>query len=435
MKLWPFGRAPEPAAPWDGKYRWAGEVSDTGLRFQSAGSLEAPGSLLEDLAGLSSRRISRADALRAMAVLRARNLIAGTLAVLPLEARGKDRSIDERDWVGIQPDPNLEQSVMFALTFEDLFFEGKSYWLVEEQGTEMGSEFPREARHVNIKSVSQHASLGLPSQTISDDLQFSPSDPVFIDGEQIDLRRIIRFTSPNPPFLKYAAKAIRTVLLLDQTAADYSQDPLPFGYFTDADEMGEEDQLDDYEINEVLDKWEAARRKRRWGYVASGLALRTLDWPNPEQLQLAQARNHAVLDIARGAGLDPEDVGVNIQGSSRTYQNAEQRRLDLIDFVLTPYMKAVEDRLSMRDVTPRGVFAKFDTSAFTRADFATRMESYKNARESEVYELNELRRKESEPDLPDKPAPKPPQPPQPPAPDNIPTNGDRASVGSNGNDG
>ena len=61
--------------------------------------------------------------------------------------------------------------------------------------------------------------------------------------------------------------------------------------------------------------------------------------------------------------------------TSRTYQNSEQRRQDLLDFTLSAYMKAVEQRLSMADVTPRGYRAKFNLDSFLRGDTKGRMEA------------------------------------------------------------
>ena len=160
--------------------------------------------------------------------------------------------------------------------------------------------------------------------------------------------QIIRFDSPNPPLLVHAARAIRTCLILDMTAAGYSERPVPLGYFTPREGMRPKE--DKETIEGILDSWEEARRRRVWGYVGAALEVKQLQF-NAEQIQLAEQRQHAVLEIARAAGVDPEDLGVST--TSRTYQNAEQRRQDLIDFTLAAYMSAVEQRLSMGDV-PRG---------------------------------------------------------------------------------
>lgn len=379
-----------------------GFTLDGWLNHWGFDGLQASDDLLAAITGFSSGRISRRDALRATAILRARNLIAGVPATLPLELRDGDRNLDHRNWLGTQPHPRLESTVMFSMTFEDLLFEATSYWRI----TRRSEGFPVEAEHLDHRSVSQHATFGMPSQVISEDLPFAPGDPVFVDGVPlVDSREVIRFTSPNPPLLVYAAKAIRTVLLLDQIAADYATDPLPFGYFKDATD---ETPLDDDEINEVLSKWEFARSHRRWGYVASGLELNKLDWPTPQQLQLVEARNHAVLELARATGVDPTDLGINLEGSSRTYANAEQHKLDLVDLVFVPYIKAVEDRLSMGDITPRGLRAQFDVSAFVRADFKARMEGYQLGINAGVLTPNEARHREGWPDLKQKPSPQPP---------------------------
>lgn len=404
----PWSRPKEPLssaealAQWDGAYRWSGELGPGGLHFGTAGSLQAPDALLEDLAGLSHGRISRRDALRVTAVLRARNLIAGVPSTMPLELRDRQRNLDEQDWLGVQPNPLIETNVMVAQTFEDLLFEATSYWRITALDT---GGFPLEAEHLNHQAVSQAMVTGQGSRIISQDLPFTPEDPVYVDGVLTSLSTVgrtqvgdvIRFTSPNPPLLVHAAHAIRVLLLLDRAAADYASDPLPFGYFKDATD---EEPLGDDSINEVLSGWERARKQRRWGYIGSGLELTALDWPSPKDLQLTEARNHAVLEIARATGLDASDLATNIEGSSMTYANAEQRRLDLIDFVLNPYITSVENRFSMGDITPPGLWAHFNASGFTRADLKSRMEAYKIGKEAEVLESNDGRRMEGWPDLP-----------------------------------
>jgi hypothetical protein len=385
------------------------------------GGVQGADALLEEIAGLSGARVSRRDALRATAVLRARNLIAGTSATLPLQLRSRStREVDDREWLGVQPHPLLESTVMFASTFEDLLFDGVSHWRV----TRRSNGYPVEAYRIDPVAVASTFISTELAERVSEDLQFPPGAPVIVDGEALSSPgEVIRFVSPNPPLLVHAAKAIRTVLLLDQIAAGYAEDPLPFGYFTDSTE---EEVLEDEQISEVLSRWERARRSRRWGFVGSGLELHSLEWPTPEQLQLIESRNHAVLELARATGLDPMDLATNVEGTSHTYQNAEQRRLDLIDFVSMPYIKAVEDRLSMDDICPRDLHATFDVSGFARADMKTRFDAYKVGIEAGILEVNEVRRREGWPDLDE---------PEPPVPPPVSVNGDNpvAIVSPNGN--
>jgi hypothetical protein len=265
VRFVPWRRQPPPPPKRGSKTVFSGEVGANGLRFSGVG-LQAADSLLEDIAGLTSARVSRRDALKATAVLRARNLIAGVCSTLPIELRDAQRNLDEREWLGFQPNDGIEDTVTYASTFEDLLFEGASYWRVTQRGPD---GFPVLGEHLDHRSVSTGVNLSMPSRMVSEDLQFAPDDPIFVDGMATIPGEIIRFVSPNPPMLVHAGKAIRTLLLLDRIASEYAANPLPFGYFKDE---ADEEPLDDEQVLDVLSKWERARRDRMWGYVESGLS-------------------------------------------------------------------------------------------------------------------------------------------------------------------
>jgi len=324
------------------------------------------------LAGLVAGRISRKDALEVPAVLRSRNLIAGTLARLPIHVRDKARVENDPTGFLAQVDPDVANVVTFASTYEDLLFEAVSWWKVTAFGWR---SYPINAVHVPVNQVMVSAGR------------------VYINGLPVADNEVIRFDSPNPPMLVHAARAIRTCLLLDKTAALYADSPMPLGHFTPKE--GAMD-LPEEQIQALLDQWEAARRARAWGYVGAAWDAKKMQF-DAEQIQLADQRQHAVLEIARAAGVDPEDLGVST--TSRTYQNSEQRRQDLLDFTLATYVAAVEQRLSMKDVLPRGYAAKVNFDAFLRSDTLTRMKTYKIGAPLGVYTEDERRALEDRPAL------------------------------------
>ena len=359
-------------------------------------SVDVPLELLEAMTGGSSiaPRISRAEALQVPAVLRSRNLICGSLCTLPIRVHGPDRKvITNVQYLVPQPDPEIASSVVMAQTIEDLYFESVSWWRVKAFGWH---GFPVQARHVPVESVHvAPAGALMPSQArISPDQPFALDGQVLIDGIPVPDNEIIRFDSPNPPLLRHAARAIRTCLLLDTAAALYAKEPMPLGYFTPREGV---DPASDEEIQQVLDDWESARAKRAWGYVNAALDTKQLSW-SPKDLQLADARQHAVLEIARAAGVDPEDLGVST--TSRTYANQEQRWQALINLTLGAYVSTVQERLSMRDVLPRGYTAQIDFSGFLRGDALTRMQTYKAGLEVGAFaDDNEVREAEGKPAL------------------------------------
>lgn len=369
--------------------RWLGLEKQPDAAFSAFGLDNLPPEMREGMTagGTLAPRVSRSEALQVPAVLRSRNLIAGTLARLPVHLRNKNKEIvggsSAPTTLFDQVNPDVPDVVTYASTYEDLLFESVSWWRVLERNYE---GWPTYAEHIDWRRVAVYESEGR----------------VYVDGYPVPDEGIIRFDSPNPPLLTHAARAIRTCLSLDMTASGYSNYPLPLGYFTPKD--GARPNEDTEAVQKLLDLWEQARTRRVWGYVGASWEAKSLQF-NAEQIQLSDQRQHAVLEIARAAGVDPEDLGVST--TSRTYQNAEQRRLDLLDFTLAHYMAAVEQRLSMRDIVPRGYEVKVNLDGFLRADTKTRMDTYKVAAEVGALTNDEIRDLEDRPRLP-----KPTSPPQ-----------------------
>jgi hypothetical protein len=364
-----------------------------------------------------SPRVSRREALQVPAVLAGRNRICSTLASLPLKLHGPDRAI--RDWpLFAQPDPDMPPSVTWALTYEDLLFEAVAWWQVMARNA-IG--WPTEIRHVPTTSVSpQPFPWRGPADVVTPDLQI-PENPtgVYVDGVFVPNRDIIRFDSPNPPLLVHAARAIRTCLRLDTTANQYANEPIGIGYFKASDPSVDpfEDEDDpEAAVQEYLDKWAAGRRRNAWGWVPPGVELGDGVGFSPRDLQLADARQHAVLEIARAMLLDPEDLGVST--TSRTYANREDRLRDFLNITLGGYVSAVQDRLSMKDVSPRGSYARIKLDGFLRSDLMTRLNAYQLGREVGVYDDERIADLEDIPDAtPETPAAAPARPTLVPTPD------------------
>jgi hypothetical protein len=331
-------------------------------------------------------RITRREALQVPAVMRGRNLICGTLSTLPIHVRDKNNNIVSPTTLFDQIDPDVPNAVTYANTYEDLLFEGTAWWRVTAFGWH---DYPVSAIHVGTSRVNVGGWLP-PVNGVGP----TAGGQVYIDGYPVPDNELIRFDSPNPPLLVHAARAIRAALELDKSASRYATENLPLGYFTPKE--GVRFNEDDTHVTGILDKWETSRSRRVWAFVPGMLEAKTLQF-NAEQIQLADQRQHAVLEIARAIGVDPEDLGVST--TSRTYQNSEQRRQDMIDFTFAPYRAALEQRLSMRDVLPRGYEAKVNLDSFLRADTLGRMNAYKVGLDVGAYTRDEIRELEDRPPL------------------------------------
>jgi len=333
-------------------------------------------------------KVSRADALSVPAVLRARNLIAGTLGALPVHLHGPDRAVVPSNLLD-QPEAAAPRSVTMASLYEDLLLEGISWWRITKFAW---TTYPERVERLEPSRVAV-----LPTGQITVDGRLEP------DADKI----LIRFDSPHPGLLTVAARAIRTCLLLDQAAARYAAEPMPSGYFEPREGA---DPADDDTVQELLDDWGQARNTRATAYIPASVTYTTVQW-SPEQLQLADARQHAVLEIARAAGIDPEELGVST--TSRSYSNLELDQQKFRAQTLNHYSTAVEERLSMGDVTPRGYYARTAWDAFLRTDTASRYAAYEVGLRVGALGESEIRELEDKPALTAAQKPKPQAPPAP----------------------
>lgn len=341
-----------------------------------------------------SPRIDRKSAMQVPAVKRSRDLICGSIGGLPLNLSGPDRanvpwSLFER--------PEADRTTAWTLTrtAEDLLFEEVAWWRIVARDWR---GYPSKVRRLHPRSV-----------TVAKDGKVYTSKGGLHSGtatEWVEDRDLIRFDSPNDGLLTAGARAIRTCLRLESSAAKYAEGAPPVDWF-ESDEP-----IDDPQ--ELVSDWATARRTNTTGFVPWGVRYKRDGW-TPEQLQMAEARNHAVLQIANLAGVDPEELGVST--TSRTYANQFDRRKAFLDFTLGPYLTAIEQTLSGPNVTPRGYRARFDLDAFLRSDPLGRYQAYEVGLRVGALTTPEIREAEDKPMdvLPPDPLPETTAPQEAPA--------------------
>jgi hypothetical protein len=340
-------------------------------------------------------KISRRIAMQVPGVKRARDIICQTIGTLPVEFIDAGNHVHAHPLL-MQPEANLPRSITMINTLDDLLFEGVSVWRIVATDA---AGYPVQVRRLEPGTV-----------------DLSRENKVYVkpDGspqgtawDYVPDAQIIRFYSPTDSLLEAGARAIRTAVALDTAASRYADDPMAQGYFrpTDGadpliDEQGIGESDADYETREgnairaLVLNWKRARQVSGTGYVPAGLEYVPLEW-DPAQLQLAEGRQHAVLEIARVTGIDPEDLGVST--TSRTYATTTQKREELRDYTLNPFATAITDRLSMDDITAQHWRARVNFRSFIEADEKTRMETYVIARAAGAYGPDEVQRREQLP--------------------------------------
>lgn len=306
--------------------------------------------------------IDRKTALSIPAVLKGRNLIC-SIATLPLVAKdGANREVPLP--LLTQFNPNVPNVVVKSQVLEDLLFDAVSWWRVtgfDEYGR------PSQVARYAPGDVSLDPPEGYRKGYLPSDL---PTEGVvWMEGHPVPYDQVIRFDSPNPGLLDVGYRTIARSIALDDVADLLANNPKMRGYFSPADGA---DPVGDDDIEGMLTEWQTSRSKRIDGYVPAALKYNPIQDPTPSELQLIEMQRRNDLNLANMIGVDPEDLGVST--TSRTYQNAVDRRQDRVNTVFAPYMDAIADRLNMPDVTRPGLTVGFKLDEYLRADPKTRAE-------------------------------------------------------------
>jgi HK97 family phage portal protein len=329
---------------------------------------------------------NRHDAMSVPAVARARNLIAGTIASMPLEMFVQDiasqeiRQVPPLPWVQ-QPQVDIPRMTTLAYTVDSLWFYGRAYWLVTEVYQEDGR--PRRFRWVDPLDITFDVDLNTGLVT----RYYYRLNPVPVSG----VGSLVVFTSIDEGLLVRAGQTIQTCVELERAALDFARNPSPSVTLKNTGVDLPADQ-----VQNLLDRWRESRRQSGGAvaYLSAALELDSVGF-SPKDLAMVEAREFQVAEVARATNIPPALLGANI--GSMTYQNVQAERRSLVDLALQPYMSAIEQRLSMDDVTPRGTTLMFQPNDFLRATPIEEAQLLSVLLDREVITIDEARRRVGEP--------------------------------------
>lgn len=329
-------------------------------------------------------RATQDEALSVPGVLRARNLIcsAATWPMVDLDRR----NVRHRNPLLEQMDPAIANCVVRAQILQDLLFEGVSWMRVLETDAQ---GFPTKMEHLAEHRVTLQpirdadGESPLPGAYVP--RERGQLAQIMVDGQQADHRAIKRIDSPNPGVLKAAGATIKLAATYRRTSIMYADNPRADGYLYPKDGA---DPVRDEAVGELLDAWELARRAHSTGYVPAALGYEKVENLSPADLQLVQLQEQATREVALALGLDPADLGVAAQ--TETYTNRIDKRIDRINDLLGPYVTAVDERLSMGDITRNGHRVWSDPNAFLRANPTDRIAYYQGMVSLGAFDQNDV---------------------------------------------
>ena len=304
--------------------------------------------------------LDRNFAMQVPAVRRCRNLIAGVVSYLPLKLYKKSNGEELGNplWID-QPDYRQPRSVTISWTVDSLLFYGVAYWRV----TELYADDLRPSRFEWVANN---------RVTFTTNKFGTEIEEYFVDGVRAPMTGIgslVTFQGLTQGVLTTAARTIQAALDLEKAAAISAATPMATGFIknTGAD-------MPEAQVQGLLAAWKSARQNRSTAYLTSTLSYEPVGF-SPKDMMYNEAQQYLATQIARAMNVPAYYISADMN-NSMTYQNIIDGRKEFVAYSLQPFICAIEDRLSMDDITPRGHVVKFAIEeSFLRADTMKRLEA------------------------------------------------------------
>ena len=158
---------------------------------------------------------------------------------------------------------------------------------------------------------------------------------------------LVTFQGLTQGILQTSGRTIQAALDIEKAAAVAAATPMASGYIknTGAD-------MPESTVQALLTAWKAARQNKSTAYLTSTLSYETVGF-SPKDMMYNEASQYLATQIARAMNIPAYMISADMN-NSMTYQNIIDGRKEFVAYSLQPYICAIEDRLSMNDITANG---------------------------------------------------------------------------------
>ena len=308
----------------------------------------APQVMGENLPSLYSSltlRVSRKDAMSVPSVARARNLICGTVASIPLEYYNKRTGevMAAPRWIN-QLSKNQPSFVTINWLVDSLLFYGVAYLRVTERYAEDGR--PSAFEWIANSRV-----------TYTTDLEGIMITQYYVDIQPISMNDIVTIQGLDEGVLERAGKTIQSAIDINRAASISAATPMSSGILknTGAD-------LPPAEVSGLLAAWKRSRQNNSTAYLTSTLEFQSTQF-SPKDMMYNEAIQNLSTEIARAMNVPAYYLSAD-QNTTMTYANVTEERKQFFALSIEPYIQAIQSRLSMDDISTANHqvrFAVYDT--------------------------------------------------------------------------
>jgi len=295
-------------------------------------------------------KVSRRDAMSVPSVARARNLICGTVASIPLEYYKKStgENIAAPRWIN-QLSKNQPSFITLSWIIDSLMFYGVSYLLVTERYSEDGR--PAAFEWIANSRV-----------TFTTDLEGIMVTQYYVDLNAVSMNDIVTIQGFDEGILERGSRTIQSAIDVERAAAVNSANPQPAGYLKNSGA-----DLPPAEVQGLLSAFKRARQNNSTAYLTSTLDYSPVAF-SPKDMMYNEAIQTLSTQIARLANVPAYYLSSDMN-TTMTYANVQDERKQFYALSIEPYIQAVQSRLSMDDISTTGHevrFAVYDT--FLKSD-------------------------------------------------------------------
>ena len=304
-------------------------------------------------------KITRSSAMAIPAAAACRNLIVNSVAQTPLELYRKStgEELGKPLWLD-QPSISQTRIVTLSLLVDSLLWYGVGYLEVTELYADDGR--PARFQFVDYNRVSYFTNDNS-TEIIAYQVDGSPRP---MSG----LGSLVTFQMTNEGVLNYGSEVLQQALAIERAASVAASTPMASGILknTGAD-------LDPKEVQQLLAEWKSARNTRSTAYLTQTLEYQPVSYSNKDQ-QMVESQANMATQVARLFGVPAYYLSAD-QNASMTYSNLIDQNKFFVQHTLQPFYSAIEERLSMNDITRAGNVVKFDLdSSILRPDPIKRLE-------------------------------------------------------------
>ena len=308
--------------------------------------------------GYNSNGIDRTFALQVASVSRCSNLIKGVISGIELSLYKKStgEKLGSPVWLE-QPDIRQPRSVTISATVDSLIFYGCAYWRVT-------SLYADDGRPSGFEWVANNR------VTYTTNKFGTEIEDYFVDGIKVPMGGIgslVTFQGLTPGVLDTASTTIKAAYDVQRAAAVSAATPMAT---TVLKNNGAD--LPEAQVQGLLASWKASRASRSTAYLTSTLSVENIGF-SPKDMGYVDFSQYLATEIARAMNVPAYYISADMN-NSMTYQNILDGRKEFMAYSLQPYICAIEDRLSMNDITNSQNQVRFNVDAsFLRADAMERL--------------------------------------------------------------